>query len=397
MSAAEPPRAYSIAYQRQSSGDSNRTCGAACLSMVYRSFDMDVPQTKIWPAIAKPNRFGSLASTTHLMVADALERGFDAVAIQARHPLHVLGVCRAAGIRVILNHRLHSEAGTGHYTVLVDLGDQDVTLHDPYFGPSRRLAHAELLELWQPRFPNSEIVGSTLIAIAARQPGEAVCEICRNPFPASVACPQCHKPVALRPAAPFGCLSEACVARIWNYVCCPSCDEMWAFDTVPPEAPAEAAGAARAAPEDQAESPWNFEPLFRELDKFCSAVMALPVAAANPEILQQLAFIAASKDKLTLAAAEELANQKAQQQKMAAVAQASEQRGEAHRRKMEEMNTPSPPLDGNALGQALLKNLGVPVDRGATAARPAVSDGTSRNLAVPGDRTSTGRRTIVRG
>ena len=93
----------------------------------------------------------------------------------------------------------------------------------------------------------------------------------------------------------------------------------------------------------------------------------------------------------------QLDEREAQQQKMAAVAQASEQRGEAHRRKMEEMNTPSPPLDGNALGQALLKNLGVPVDRGATAARPAVSDGTSRNLAVPGDRTSTGRRTIVRG
>jgi hypothetical protein len=358
MSAAEPDRSYSIAYQRQSGGEGNRMCGAACLSMVYSSFDMEVPQTEIWPAIAKPNRFGSEASTTHLMVADALGRGFDAVAIQARHPMHVLKVCRAAGVRVILNHRLHSEAGTGHYTVLVDLNERDAILHDPYFGPSHRLSHAELLELWQPRFPNSEIVGSTLIAIAARQPAAAVCEICRNPFPARVECPQCHNPIALRPVAPFGCISEACVARIWNYVCCPTCDYMWSFDTAPPEAPAEA---AQAETEDDA--PFNLDPLFQQLDKFCGAILASPAAAGNPEIVQQIAFITASKGELTLAMAEDSANRKAQKKKMAAMAKESEQRGEAHRRKMEEINTPSPPLDGNALGQALLKNLGLTGER----------------------------------
>ena len=31
---------------------------------------------------------------------------------------------------------------------------------------------------------------------------------------------------------------------------------------------------------------------------------------------------------------------------------------EAHRKRMEELNRPSPPLDGNALGRALLKSLG---------------------------------------
>jgi hypothetical protein len=46
--------------------------------MVYRSYGKEVPQTQIWPSIAKPNRAGSLASTTHLMARDALTRCFSA-------------------------------------------------------------------------------------------------------------------------------------------------------------------------------------------------------------------------------------------------------------------------------------------------------------------------------
>jgi hypothetical protein len=36
----------------------------------------------------------------------------------------------------------------------------------------------------------------------------------------------------------------------------------------------------------------------------------------------------------------------------------SQAKEEAHRKRMEELKTPPPPLDGNALGHALLKNLG---------------------------------------
>src|SRR5580704_4148951 len=94
-----------IPYERQSDPQTSRRCGAACLSMVYRSFGKEIPQDEIWPAVAKQNRFGSLASTTHLMARDALSRGFSALAFQARHPLQALLLCRNAGIRAILNHR----------------------------------------------------------------------------------------------------------------------------------------------------------------------------------------------------------------------------------------------------------------------------------------------------
>ena len=68
-----------IPYQRQSGPQSSRTCGAACLAMVYRSFGKAVAESEIWPVVAKPNLSGSIASTTHLMTRDALGRGLCAI------------------------------------------------------------------------------------------------------------------------------------------------------------------------------------------------------------------------------------------------------------------------------------------------------------------------------
>src|SRR5215467_10637735 len=205
--------ARSIPYEGQSDLQTNRGCGAVCLSMVYGSFGKEVPQAEIWPAIAKQNRFGSLASTTHLMAQDASNRGFRAVAIQARHPLHVLRLCRAAGIRAILNPRVKRDSTAGHYTVLVDIDAKDVVVHDPLFGAARRLSHAELLELWLPQVPNSEIAGAVLIALAAPgPPAIAACEFCHTPMPLTVGCPRCGKPTGLQPGEALGCIREGCVA-----------------------------------------------------------------------------------------------------------------------------------------------------------------------------------------
>jgi hypothetical protein len=154
--------------------------------MVYRSLGKAVPQTEIWPAIAKQTASGSLASMTHLMAQDAVNRGFHAVAIQARHPLQVLRLCREWGIRAVLNHHLQREAPAGHYSVLVDLDDKGVVLHDPFYGPLRRLPHAELLELWLPHSRNSEILGNVVIGIAAGPSAAPACEFCRTPIPSHI-------------------------------------------------------------------------------------------------------------------------------------------------------------------------------------------------------------------
>ena len=271
-------------YERQLDPQTSRMCGAACLSMVYRSFGKEVPQVEIWPAIAKPTASGSLASTTHLMALDAVNRGFSAVAIQARHPLQALRLCREWGIQAILNHRLRREAPAGHYSVLVDLNDKTVVLHDPFYGPSRRLSHAELLELWQPHFTNSEIVGSVVIGIAAGPPPALTCEFCHTPIPSKIACPKCKKPVGLLPGALLGCMRDGCIARMWNYVCCPSCDCMWTFSLHGPQAgaltsengssPSPVVPPAASGSED----PWKLDRLFGEVDKFCGHALVLAAA-----------------------------------------------------------------------------------------------------------------------
>ena len=352
MSEQQPGTAYNIPYESQSQTENNRMCGAACLSMVYRSLGKEVPQSEIWEKIAKVNRFGSLASTTHLMVADALSRGFDAVAIRARHPLFTLRLCRDAGIRVILNHRFHPDvAAAGHYSVLVDISEREVTLHDPYFGPSRRLSDEKLLRLWEPG-PSSEITGQTLIAIAPRQPEAAACEICQTPIPAAIICPQCRKPVPLRPATSIGCLGEACVVRRWMNVCCPACDYMWNFA----EAPLTAIASAPEKPEEK-EDPFQLGKVFSQIDKFCALLGATSVAKANPKVMAQLEMLKGTKQKLTDAAAKQMDIFQGHHDKRMAIMQKSKQAKEARAKKMEERNKPLPPLDGTALTQALLKNM----------------------------------------
>jgi hypothetical protein len=394
--------ALAIPYQTQSAESS--ACGAACLSMIYDAFGKEVPQRVIWPLIAQKNLYGRVASTTCLMAADAISRGFAAVALQARDPLRMLRLCRNSGIQAILNHRLKPDSGAGHYSVLLDIDDTHVTMHDPLYRPSRRLSHAELLDLWLPRVPNSEIAGNFLIGIVTNAADVPVCEFCQTRLSSSIPCPRCKNTVTLRPAALLGCLDNSCSARMWNYVCCPSCDLTWSFSSSAPQAArpasvgrvtsataapptasqpssggptlpsmrgvtsaASAAGAVLAitslpvppsAASPAAESSLDLPRLFAEIDKFCAHILTIPGAAEHPDIKKQLDFIASSKDELTKAVAEEEAAQQARFAQLAAIKQQGQAAREAHQKKLEELNKPLPPLDGDALARALLKNLG---------------------------------------
>jgi hypothetical protein len=294
-----------VPYEKQSGELTGRACGAACLSMAYRSFGKQVAQTEIWPVIAKANRFGQISSTTYLMAQDALNRGFSAVAIQARHPLQALRLAKAAGIRAILNHRVQRDSAAGHYSILVDIDEKEVVVHDPLFGAARRLPHAELVELWLPQVPNSEIMGGVLIAIgAAGPPPQPACEFCRTPMLSSVDCPRCSKPVGLEPGAVLGCIKDACIARMWNWVCCPACDYVFTLK-------AGAAAGATTEAQPSAAGTAVLEPavdvakLFAEIDKFTGSILSIPAAANDPRVKQRLESVDALKEQFkTLHAAE---------------------------------------------------------------------------------------------
>jgi hypothetical protein len=348
--------ATAIPYEKQSEELTGRACGAACLSMAYRSFGKQVAQTEIWPVIAKANRFGQISSTTYLMAQDALKRGFSAVAIQTRHPLQALRLAKAAGIRAILNHRVRSDSAAGHYSILVDIDAKEVVVHDPLFGAARRLSHAELMELWLPQVPNSEIAGGVLIAIgAAGLPAQPACEFCRTPMLSSVDCPSCSKPVGLEPGAVLGCIKDGCIARMWNWICCPTCDYVFTLNAgaaagTPVEAQPSAGTAVPVAAIDIAK-------LFAEIDKFTSHVLSIPAAANDPNIKQKLEFVEASKEQFKAAHAADLARRAAVFGQFAAFEEKHKQQKEAQLKKIEDRKN-APPLDGDALSEEMLKNLG---------------------------------------
>jgi hypothetical protein len=345
-----------IPYEKQSDPQANRGCGAACLSLVYRSFGKEVPPAEIWPLIAKKNRFGSIASTTHLMALHAIGQGLSAVVIQARHSLQVLRLCREGGIRAILNQCAGPGVSAGHYTMLVDIDDKNVVVHDPSLGPFCRMSYAELLQLWQPQSSNSEIAGNVLIGIAADAGAIPACEFCHTEIPPKVDCPRCKKAVGLRPAALLGCIRDGCIARMWNYIACPSCDFMWSFNetgTSIGDSPSPGANTDSLVPE-----PLNLDKLFEELDKFHAHILSIPGAADHADLLAQLNVIRTGKDRLKLAQIEEQTSFKARADRAAAAEKESRRREEARREEARERNAPLPPLDRDALGYALLKNLG---------------------------------------
>ena len=343
--------------QSDSNGKGGRNCGAACLSMAYASFGMKVSPDEIWPAISKRNQFGSLASTTHLMAKDAISRGFDALIIQATYPLQVLRICQERGIRAILNHRLDNTSTAGHYSLLVGLDKSGVTLHDPLAGPSRPLSFEQLMDLWRPVAHPSETLGNVVVGIAQRPPDRAfeACLGCKLPVPETAPCPKCQHPVTLRPMAMLGCIAEQCGSRYWTHVSCPECDCTWSFYGKPE--PKGATAASQSAP-GPAIDPLDVDQLYAHVDKFVQEVQRNPAAAANEDIQKHVAFIYSQKEVVRLALEEAAAARKQQMDHINALTQMAATNKEALEKRKEEAARQSPPLDGDALGIALLRNLG---------------------------------------
>jgi peptidase C39-like protein len=218
LSAVEMP------FERQSE---SWTCGAAALTMVYRSFGVECRQDEIWSAIGQANPRGRRFTRAQAIAADALRREFYALVIEVRDPWLVLNRCIQQSVRVIINHVSQPKSGGGHYSVLTALGDDEVRLHDPDLGPDRSLTRAEFLQLWNPRAKDTEIVGQVLVAIADSPSRLDECELCHGTADDTAECPACRRPVALQPLAILGCLTDWCPMRAWERIFCPWCDRNW--------------------------------------------------------------------------------------------------------------------------------------------------------------------------
>jgi hypothetical protein len=153
-----------------------------------------------------------------------LSHGLCALMIEARDPWLVLERSLRSSVRIIVNHCPSVLLGIGHYSVLVGLDDESVTLHDPADMPGRTIPRGEFWKLWNPSHPNREILNQVLVAISDSPSTPGVCPLCDRGSVESLACGACGKRVHLQPAVVLGCLSDGCAMRSWERIFCSSCD-----------------------------------------------------------------------------------------------------------------------------------------------------------------------------
>src|SRR5262249_11920064 len=218
------------------------------------------------------------SARSYLLAQDALSRGLSAVVFRVRDPLTNLRRSRHPSVRLILNHRLHSESPSGHFTVLVQIGEQEVIVHDPQRGPNVRLSLTGVAELWRPMGGTSEVTGNVLVAVARGRTSSTPCPRCGNTFPDVLVCPGCRKAFPVQPTAVLGCRDAACPERRWEVLFCPHCDTGMAE--------VGASSSLTGEPPEAQSDPLRLNELGHALDTFIAVLIRvsdgnLPVALQN--------------------------------------------------------------------------------------------------------------------
>jgi hypothetical protein len=320
--------------------------------MAYRMLGRAVPQADLWSGIARMNTAGRVVAHTHLLTADAIGRGFEAIAVQAREPSWLLGAVHRAGLPAILNTRQSAGSAIGHYLLLVDVDERGVVVNDPDRGPAQALSWAELGALWAPSEGHAEPTGHVLVALGPPEESVPTCPACQRAIPDSIACPRCRAPIRLRPSAAVGCVSPSCKGRMWERLCCPNCDLLWGFG-------GKSGADTRPAPGGPPPA-IAVDKLCGAVDAFVVATLAAPGAAAHPDIGRLVGFLSGLRGRLEEAlAAQRLAQDEltARQKEAASAAAAQSAALQAASPKLPEPPAPEPPLDRDVLADRLLERL----------------------------------------
>lgn len=192
--------------------------------MAYRCLGAQGSQDDLWEAISRSDAGGTRSARTHLLATSALHHGLHALVIQAANPWPTLVRCVESGVVAVLNHRIGPDSPLGHFSVLVDVGEDHLLLHDPQRGPDRRIERDGFLTLWLPLAAGSEIAGNVLVAIARAHTATTPCPICQGGWSRSQRCEGCGVEFPLAPAAVLGCARSGCEGRLWQAIFCPYCD-----------------------------------------------------------------------------------------------------------------------------------------------------------------------------
>jgi hypothetical protein len=215
----EPASCGFVPYESQSTP---WTCGAAALTMVYRSFGFFETQDEVWRRIDSNERNKGNSVASHRLAADALKRGFAAMVLRVHGDWLAVRRSFENDARCIVNHRLSDKAVGGHFSVLTEVSGNLVFLNDPSEG-RRRVKVDQFLRLWSTA--SIAVTGGVLVVIGRSCQWPEKCPLCSTePSQADPTCEGCGRLVPLQPFVVLGCLRKDCPMRSWVDLFCPWCD-----------------------------------------------------------------------------------------------------------------------------------------------------------------------------
>jgi len=114
----------------------SKECGAACLSMLFKEYGIDVRLKKIWENVKghNPNqvRRGREHCRLNRMLLYAEENGFHAVGVSANNLAALLSICKEKRLEVILLHK-ETPRKEGHFSLFSDLEGDSVFVNNPLY------------------------------------------------------------------------------------------------------------------------------------------------------------------------------------------------------------------------------------------------------------------------
>ena len=159
----------SIQHVRQS--DKGRNCGAACLSMLLRSYKKTGKMAEITDHISRTLDNGSKSCRTSLMIKYAESKGLLCCAVSVSDIRETIARCLENNIDIIVSYHPSLDNPWGHFSVVTGYDEDSVYVNDPAKdsseGANRRILFTELDKLMAPGRDLSEINQKNTVILLA--------------------------------------------------------------------------------------------------------------------------------------------------------------------------------------------------------------------------------------
>ena len=148
-----------------------RSCGAACLQMLFGAYGIVEPYSQTWSDVSLPDpkNPNNRHCYNGLILKKLLSVGFQACGVSVSDIHAALDVCALNNISVILNHRIKPYSSDGHYSVYLYTDYKGIHVNDPMKPAGNRVISLhELTSLMSAEPKSDEIVQKNTLILASK-------------------------------------------------------------------------------------------------------------------------------------------------------------------------------------------------------------------------------------